>query len=69
MLCINSGRCKDPFMQQCLRELVYLACRFEFQIRAVWIEGINNREADSLSRWHLHEKYKEVFFVMQVIGP
>lgn len=58
---INSGSSKDSFMQNCLRELCYVAAIHEFQIRARHIEGDNNRLADCLSRWDMDKKYPSQF--------
>ena len=59
---LNSGRCRNTFMQKCLREIAFHAARFSCQIRARWIQGISNRYADALSRWHLSPKYADEFF-------
>jgi hypothetical protein len=37
---INSGSSKDAFMQDCLRELCYIAAVFQFDIRAKHIFGV-----------------------------
>ena len=58
---INSGSSKDAFMQNCLRELCYMAAVFQFDIRAKHIFGVENRLADFLSRWQTHEKYAVMF--------
>ncbi len=46
---INTGRSKDLFLQACLRELVLIADRHNFEIRAIHISGISNRIPDELS--------------------
>jgi hypothetical protein len=48
---INSGSSKDAFMQNCLRELCYIAAVFQFDIRAKHILDEENRLVDFLSRW------------------
>lgn len=49
---LNSGRCRNPFINSCLREICYLAASFEFELRAVHLPGVLNSDADVLSRWH-----------------
>ena len=58
---INTGKAKCKFMQQCMREISYLAAVNEFQLRALHIEGRSNRLPDSLSRWHLNESHEKEF--------
>ncbi|XP_052778852.1 uncharacterized protein LOC128216331 [Mya arenaria] len=58
---LNSGRTKDPILQKCLREVAYLACSREFELRAVHLSSASNRLADLLSRWHLDRSYAELF--------
>ena len=48
-------------MQDCLRELCYMAAVFQFEIRAKHILGEDNRLADFLSRWQTHKKYAVMF--------
>jgi hypothetical protein len=58
---INSSKTKDAFMATCLRELWLVVAQNEFELRAVHLPGEENRVADWLSRWHLGEKYQELF--------
>lgn len=58
---INSGSSKDAFMQNCLRELCFIAAIHQFEIRAKHILGEENRLADYLSRWHTHTKFSKLF--------
>ena len=58
---LNSGRSRDPFLQQCLREICFLAAKCEFLIKGNHIAGIENRIPDSLSRWHLNDSFKYMF--------
>ena len=51
VMVLNSGRCRNSFLSSCLREICYLAAKYEFEIRAVHIPGEFNNEADLLSRW------------------
>jgi hypothetical protein len=59
---INTGKSRNQFLQNCLRELLFVAARHEFEIRAVHILGEENRAADLLSRWHLSEFYARTFY-------
>lgn len=58
---INSGKSRIPFMQGCLREICFYTALYEFELRAVHIEGQENRIPDHLSRWHLDASHKEKF--------
>ena len=49
---INHGRARDPVLQSCVRELIFLCAQGRFQIRALHIEGKANRGPDWLSRFH-----------------
>ena len=62
---IQTGKARDPFLQACLRELVFLRARWECQIRAQHIRGEDNRLPDLLSRWESSPKYREEFFRTQ----
>ena len=48
---INTGRSRDKFLQACLREICFIAGRFDFEIRAVHLSGVSNRLPDLLSHW------------------
>ena len=48
---LNTGRCRNSFLNSCLRELCYLAAIHEFEVRAVHVPGVSNCYADLLSRW------------------
>ena len=48
---INSGRSRDLFLQNALREITMLAALHQFVIKAKHISGISNRIPDWLSRW------------------
>jgi hypothetical protein len=58
---MNSGSTKDTFMQNCLRELCYIEAIYQFKIKAKHIVGEENRFADYLSRWHIHNRYQNRF--------
>lgn len=48
---VNTGRCRNPFMNSCLREICYFAAIYEFEVRAMHVPGVSNHLADLLSRW------------------
>ena len=58
---LKSGRASCPFMQSCLIEIRYYSAQFKFRIRAVHLSGVDNRLSDTLSRWHLHPSYEQIF--------
>ena len=58
---LNTGRCRNPFLNSCLREICYLSALFEFQVRAVHLPGESNCVTDTLSRWYDNTPAKEQF--------
>ena len=58
---VNSGRATDKFLQQSAREITFLACKYEFEIKAVHIAGSENRLPDWLSRACLDLRYMRKF--------
>ena len=48
---VNTGRCRNPFMNSCLREICYFAAIYEFKVRAVHVPSVSNHLADLLSQW------------------
>ena len=59
---INRGRARNKFTQNCLREITYLAGLHHFQLQVEHVSGANNRVSDFLSRWHLGDNYRTLFF-------
>ena len=62
---LNRGVSRDAVLQFCLREICFfffVAAVHEFQVRAVWIQGIENRIPDFLSRWDLSLTFRKLFF-------
>ena len=57
---VNNGAARDPFLQNCLREICFWAAYYEFEIRARHLAGVNNRTADVLSRFHLGPPYPQM---------
>ena len=62
VLAVNSGKCKDSFMQCCLRELVFLSSLNSIQLFAIHIPGVENRLPDYLSRWDAAPGFRHKFF-------
>ena len=58
---INRGKAVDTILQQCLRELVYVAARFDFWIRAEYISTHHNVLPDQLSRWPFNRVARKAF--------
>ena len=48
---LNSGRGREPELQNALREIALIAAKNQFVIRARHIPGVHNRIPDWLSRW------------------
>ena len=61
-LAINTGRSRVPFVQSCLRELLFYASSFDFEMRALYIPGHQNTIADSLSRWATDPQFEHTFY-------
>lgn len=58
---LHSGYTRNEFLQACLREICYIAAIYEFQLKAKFISGIENRISDYLSRWEISEDYEKLF--------
>ena len=56
--CINSGFSHNRVMQSCLRYLHTMMAIESFDVHAVFLSSTQNRAADSLSHWHMGEKYR-----------
>lgn len=59
--CVNSGRAKNLFMQQCLREIVYLCATGEFEVKLTHISSADNCIPDALSRWYDGSEFRRKF--------
>ena len=59
---MNSCSTRDTFMQDCLREICFLAAKREFEIGGQFIPGVENRYPDMLSRWELDTHYRHLFY-------
>ena len=58
---LQSGKVSCPFMQKCLREIRFHSAKFNFRVRAVYLNTSDNRLADCLSRWYLASNYSKTF--------
>lgn len=61
---INSGRAKCEILQDCLRELAFLAAVNEYEIKTVHLDTRSNRLADHLSRWYTNDHHKQQFYLL-----
>ena len=61
VMVLNTGRCRNPILANCLRELELLTARYEFEIRAHHIPGVENRIPDALSRCDIDPMQQERF--------
>ncbi len=50
---INSGSCRDPELMQLLRYLFFVLAHCDMTLRAVHIPGVENSQADAISRNNL----------------
>ena len=64
---VNAGKSKCPVLQDCLREIAFLAAVHEFQIRMVHISSESNRISDHLSRIELDSSHLTKFF--ELVDP
>ena len=51
VLVMNYGKTRNVWLQSCLKEILFFAAKYGFEIRAKHICGVENRAADWLSRW------------------
>ncbi|CAC5386532.1 unnamed protein product [Mytilus coruscus] len=59
---INQGKSRSRFLQACLREICFICAIKECELRAIHIDGIDNRLPDMLSRWRLSDIYPIQFY-------
>lgn len=59
---LNTGKAKNEFLQQCLREISFVASVHEFQLMASHLSSSENRLSDDLSRMHLNPRHRDSFF-------
>ncbi|VDI05143.1 Hypothetical predicted protein [Mytilus galloprovincialis] len=67
VLVLNSGCTRDAYMQCCLREILFYAAKYNFEIKAVHFPGVENRTADILSRWHSDSRFEDLFYELPVV--
>lgn len=61
VILINTGRCRDKVMLGIARNIWLLCSYFNIQIKAIHIQGIDNRVADLLSRWtEIRSPYEKI---------
>ena len=60
---INAGKARNSFTNSCLREILYLASKYSFQISMIHLPSTDNRLADYLSRWDNDLSFKDKFFL------
>ena len=58
---INSGRSKNTVIQKCLRERHKITALTSCDVKTMHLVSSTNWIVDSLSRWHLHPKFKKRF--------
>ena len=64
VIVLNKGKTRDPFLQNCLREIQYLSAIYECEFKATHISGVTNRIPDLLSRWDINAKARDEFSVI-----
>ena len=60
--CINTCKAKKMLLQQCLREVCFIAAVNEFQVRMVHLVSKENHISDLLSRRNRDVSYQNQFF-------
>ena len=65
---LNTGRCRNSFVNSCLHEICYFSPRYEFEVRAVHthVPGVSNQLADLLSRWDSCDSAAKERFLQRV---
>ena len=58
---MQNGSAKDKLLQDLLRDFTYICATQEIEMKVVHPMGKNNRIPDLLSRYHLHDRYKQAF--------
>ena len=59
---LNSASSRNVLMQRCLRELHKLMALYSFDFKAIYLPGVQNRISDFLSRFHIGERYRDLFY-------
>ena len=52
MYAINTGRTHDQFTLKCIREITWVAAKYQFLLKAHYINTRVNTLPDALSRWY-----------------
>lgn len=58
---INTGKSRCTILQECLREICFIAALYDFEIRLQHLDSCSNRLADHLSRWHQSAIHEQCF--------
>ncbi|CAC5389407.1 unnamed protein product [Mytilus coruscus] len=61
---INHGSSRSKFLQACLREIAFVCAINECEIKAIHLNGKDNRVSDLLSRWDLSPFYQSEFLIL-----
>ena len=61
VILLNHGRARDRILQQCLREIAFLAATYQFLIKSRHVMGIRNKIPDMLSRWYISRDSRRQF--------
>ena len=71
VLAVNTGKSRDPTINSCLRELVYVLAINNSEMKARHISTKNNTFSDMLSRWnegeHIKTKFQEMTKDLRVV--
>ena len=59
--CISTGKARCKILQECLREICFLAAVYELEIKLQHLDSGFNRIADHLSRWYMNDLHKQRF--------
>ena len=57
---INTGKARNKFAQQCLREICFITAKLNTVIKVVFTPGVNNSTADKFSRKHLSRRHHQM---------
>ena len=58
---INANFSRNVPLQSCLRELHKLQALHSFELKTLFLRGVDNHLPDLLSRWYNGQKYRDQF--------
>ena len=61
---LNTGWCRNQFLNSCLHEICYLSASFEFEVHAIHLPGGENFTADTISHWHDNTSARDHFLTL-----